>query len=25
MDLFEFHPHLMGGGQSKDLIKQLLV
>jgi hypothetical protein len=25
MDFIEFHPHLMGGGQSKDPIKQLLI
>jgi hypothetical protein len=25
MDFFEFHPHLMRGGQSKDPIKQLLI
>jgi hypothetical protein len=25
MDLLEFHPHFMGGLQSKDPIKQLLI
>jgi hypothetical protein len=25
MDFFEFHPHLMGGGLSKNPIKQLLI
>jgi hypothetical protein len=25
MDFFELHPHFMGGFQSKDPIKQLLI
>jgi hypothetical protein len=25
VDLLEFHPHFMGGWQSKDLIKQFLI
>jgi hypothetical protein len=25
MDFFELHPHFMGGFQSKDLVKQLLI